>query len=233
MSHEVNIHEAQTRILRELLFVPAANFAQLQKPTGLDSDHFKFHIGRLVELGYVAKTDAGYTLTQKGKEHANKLDTDTHTIERQLKLSVALIIEDDKGRFLSQQRLKQPYFGYWGRATGKVRWGETFLEAAARELMEEAGLTADLEVAGFYHKMDYRESDDSMLEDKLFCVVYGTNPKGELIVDMEGHHNEWLTNEELTKKGKVFQSVPEITAMGHSKHIEFIEHKYSYKDTDY
>lgn len=233
MSHEVSIHEAQTRILRELLFVPAANFAALQKPTGLDSDHFKFHIGRLVELGYVRKQTDGYTLTQKGKEHANKLDTDTHTIERQLKLSVALIIEDDKGRFLSQERLKQPYFGFWGRPTGKVRWGETFLEAAARELMEETGLTAELEVAGFYHKMDYRNSDNSMLEDKLFCVVYGQHPKGTLIADMEGHHNEWLTNADLAKKGKVFQSVPEITAMGHSKHVEFIEHQYHYDDNEY
>lgn len=233
MSHEVTVHEAQTRILRELLFVPAANFAQLQKPTGLDSDHFKFHIARLVELGYVAKTDDGYTLTHKGKEHANKLDTDTHTIERQAKLSVALIIEDDKGRFLSQERLKQPYFGFWGRPTGKMRWGETFIEAAARELMEEANIEADLEVAGFYHKMDYKQSDKTMLEDKLFCIVYGKNPQGDFVADMEGHHNEWLSNEDLAKKDKVFQSVPEITAMGHSKHVEFIEHPYFYTDDEY
>ncbi len=33
MSLEVNIHEAQTSILRELLFLPAAGFAELQKPT--------------------------------------------------------------------------------------------------------------------------------------------------------------------------------------------------------
>ena len=53
MSHEINIHEAQSHILRELLFHTEAGFADLQKPTGLDSDHFKFHIARLVELKYV------------------------------------------------------------------------------------------------------------------------------------------------------------------------------------
>lgn len=233
MSHEVNIHEAQTKILRELLFHPEAGFAELQKPTGLDSDHFKFHIGRLVELGYVIKTESGkYTLTIKGKEHSNKLDTDTHTIEKQPKLSVGLIIENDKGEFLTQQRLKQPYFGYWGRPTGKIKWGETFLEGAARELLEETGLTADLTVGGFYHKMDYTTEGD-MLEDKLFCIVYGVNPRGELIVDDEGHHNEWMSLEAMAQKDKVFESVPEITRLAKGETAQFIEQKYTYKSSDY
>lgn len=233
MSHEVAIHEAQMKILRELLFHTEAGFAELQKPTGLDSDHFKFHIARLVELGYVAKTDISkYTLTTKGKEHANKLDTDTHTIEKQPKLSVGLIIENDKGEFLTQQRLKQPYFGFWGRPTGKIRWGETFLEAAARELDEEAGLTADLTVAGFYHKTDYKK-DGTLLEDKLFCIVYGSNPTGTLIVDDEGHHNEWMSLEAMAKKEKVFESVPEITAIAKGTRPPFMEQSYFYNESDY
>ncbi len=55
MSHEVKIHDAQTSILRELLFRPEAGFAELQKPTKLTSDHFNFHIALLVEVGYVEK----------------------------------------------------------------------------------------------------------------------------------------------------------------------------------
>ncbi|MBP9738665.1 NUDIX hydrolase [Candidatus Saccharibacteria bacterium] len=234
MSHEISVHTAQTAILRELLFHPSAGFAQLQKPTGLDSDHFKFHINRLVEVGYVTKKEDGtYTLSTAGKEYANRLDTDINTIEKQPKLSVALIIENEDGKFLSQQRLKQPYYGFWGRATGKVGWGETLLETGARELMEEAGLTADLSVGGFYHKMDYEKGTEKMLEDKLFCVIYGTNPQGELIVDAEGHHNEWLSNEELAKKGTVFESVPEITEMCQKPGIGYIEHKYYYNPEEY
>lgn len=234
MSLEVKIHEAQTMILRELLFHPAAGFAELQKPTGLDSDHFKFHIGRLVELGYVEKAGNGkYVLTVMGKEYANRLDTDDHTIEKQPKISVGLIIENSEGKFIAQQRLKQPFYGFWGRPTGKIRWGETFLEAAARELLEETGLTADLKVAGFYHKMDYRRKEKTMLEDKLFVIVHGTNPQGELIVDDEGHHNEWLTNEELAAKGKVFESVPEITAMVKREHPGFMEQLYYYEPEEY
>ena len=109
MSLEIDIHSAQTAILRELLFHPSAGFAELQKPTGLDSDHFKFHIARLVELNYVNKRDGSYTLSVKGKEYANRIDTDNHVIEKQPKISVGLIIENEEGKILAQQRLKQPF----------------------------------------------------------------------------------------------------------------------------
>ena len=94
MSLEVNVHDAQVVILRELLFHPSANFAQMQKITGMSSDHFNFHIQKLVALGLVEKTGRGrYGLTPRGKEYANKLDTDQNTIERQPKTAVILAIE--------------------------------------------------------------------------------------------------------------------------------------------
>lgn len=75
MGLEVNIHDAQTKILRELLFHPKAGFSELQKPTGLSSDHFNFHISRLVELGLVEKVSRGhYKLTPRGKEYSNRLN---------------------------------------------------------------------------------------------------------------------------------------------------------------
>jgi hypothetical protein len=57
MSLDINIHSAQTSILRELLFHPQANYAALQKPTGLPSDHFNFHISRLVEQTAIYSED--------------------------------------------------------------------------------------------------------------------------------------------------------------------------------
>ena len=93
MSLEEKVHNAQIKILRELLFLPTAHFATLQRATGLDSDHVKFHIKRLVALGYVTKTADGYVLSIKGKEYANKLDTDAGVIERQPKVAVLLVVE--------------------------------------------------------------------------------------------------------------------------------------------
>lgn len=234
MSYEASAHEAQMKILRHLLLSPHAGFAELQKQTGLTSDHANFHIKKLLDEGFIAKNaEDKYVLSRMGKEYANRMDTDDNVIEKQPKISVALIIENSEGKFLAQQRLKQPYYGFWGRPTGKIRWGETMVEAAARELMEETGLTADLSVAGFYHKMDYDKESGDLLEDKVFVLIYGKNPEGELIVDDEGHHNEWLSDDELHERGIYFQSVPEITAMALKNAVNFMEHKYEYGKDEY
>lgn len=234
MSYEASAHAAQMRILRHLLLAPHAGFAELQKQTGLTSDHANFHIKKLVEVGYMQKDASDrYTLTRSGKEYANRMDTDDNVIEKQPKISVALIIENERGEFLAQQRLKQPYYGFWGRPTGKVRWGETMLEAAERELMEETGLTAELSVAGFYHKMDYDKATGDMLEDKIFVLIYGTKPEGELIVDDEGHHNEWLSDDEMLQKDKVFESVAKITTLARTGNLGFMEQKYQYNNDEY
>ena len=233
MSYEAQAHDVQMKILRTLLLSPSATFGALQKAAELSSDHFNFHIHKLIEVGYVQKVEAGYALTRKGKEYANRMDTDEHVIERQPKIAVVLVVENDEGKLLAQHRLKHPYYGFWGRPTGKIRWGEQFLETAARELLEETGLTADLRVAGFYHKMDYAKGTGELLEDKVFCVVHGTNPHGELIVDDEGHHNEWLSDDELGTKDKLFASVPGLTRLARSAQLAFIERAYDYTNDEY
>lgn len=234
MSLEIKIHEAQTAILRELLFHPSASYAQMQKPTGLTSDHFNFHIGRLVELELVERVSKGnYKLTTKGKEYANRLDTDKNTIEKQPKLSVVLVIERKDGKVLQQERLKHPYYGFWGFPTGKVGWGEKLVDAAARELMEETGLTANLRVSGLFHKMDYRKDSDAILEDKYHAVIYGTEPKGRLIEQMEGHNNAWLSEKEVHTKGKVFESIPETTKLARKPGFDFFEQPYFYNIDEY
>ena len=210
MSIEAQLHSAQTVILRELLFHPSVNFSGLQKMTGMESDHFAFHLQKLSDLGLVEKLSRGiYALTPKGKEYANKLDTDNNTIERQPKVAVILVIErQHKGerQFLFQERLKQPYYGFWGCPTGKVRWGETIPETAARELLEETGLSADYRVAGVYHELVYAQETGEQLEDKIFFVVHCTKLKGELTEDFEGGHNAWMTREEAHKQQKIFTS---------------------------
>lgn len=208
MSHQIDLHKAQTSILRELLFHPHAGYAQLQKPTELTSDHFNFHISRLQELGLVTKEGRGkYKLSPKGKEFANRLDTDKNTVERQPKVAVILNVERQrKGerQFLFQERLKNPYYGFWGLPTGKITWGEKVADAARRELLEETNLEADWRVAGIYHELAKIKETDELMEDKIFFVCHGTNPRGKLMEDFEGGHNEWLTVEEAKAKGNVF-----------------------------
>jgi len=209
MSYETSVHEVQMKILRKLLFVQQAQFSNLLRETKLTSDHFTFHVKKLIAAGYVVKDNDSYRLTTTGKEYANRMDTEEYVIEKQPRLSVLLVVENHDGKYLAQQRLKQPFYGFWGRMTGKIQWGETLEEAADRELLEETGLRAEFRYAGLYHKMDY-ETGGAILEDKYFMVMFGSNPTG-VLRDEEGHHNEWLSVEELQQKDKVFESIGQIT----------------------
>lgn len=234
-NYEAGAHDAQMKILRTMLLADELAFADVARATGLANDHANFHIRQLVKNGYVVKvikSHGRYTLTRAGKEYANRMDTDDAHMEKQPKLSVVMVVEREDGLFLQQQRLKQPYYGFWGHLTGKIRWGETMLEAGARELYEETGLSAQLRVAGFYHKLDYGE-DDTLLEDKYFCIIHATHPAGELLVETEGQHNEWMTLDEFESKDKTFGSVAETIELIRGGKTEIREQVYMYRLDDY
>lgn len=231
MVHEVKIHEAQTIILRELLFLPVAQFSELQKKTSLESDHFKFHIAQLVKIGYVEKIGGRYQLTQRGKEYANKLDTDKSVIERQPKSAVIIVVQDDD-KVLVQERLKHPYFGFWGYPGGKIRWGETIMEAAARELKEETGLSADMSYRGVYHEHVRSAETNEILEDKIFHVVSARAHAGQMSETFDGGRNAWMTTEDLGAVGKKYHSTDIETAIGLGN-ASFVEETQIYTNEEF
>jgi len=234
-NYDATAHEAQMTILRELLLSDYLKFSTLQKSSRLTSDHANFHIKQLISSGLVEHTQKSYgeyRLTRKGKEYANRMDTDDHTIEKQPKISVVLVIVNEKGEHLQQQRLKQPYYGYWGHPTGKIRWGETMVEAGARELIEETGLTADLLPLGFYHKLDYDDTG-TLLEDKYLCLIYGTNPSGTLLEQTDGQRNIWMSDKEFDAKENKFGGASETTDIINRHEIFLREMKYTYDSDAY
>lgn len=54
----------------------------------------------------------------------------------------AIAVVVDQGRTLVVQRKNEPDAGLWGFPGGHVEWGETAMDAAARELHEETGVIA-------------------------------------------------------------------------------------------
>ena len=231
MTHEAQIHEAQTKILRELLFLPETNFAELQRVSGLESDHAKFHIKRLVELGYIDKEGSQYRLSVKGKEYANKLDTDAGVIERQPKVAVMLVVERERGgvkEYLLQQRRKHPYYGFWGSPTGKIRWGESIHEAAIRELKEETNLEGSFEYRCIFHERVRHADTGEMVEDKIFHMMFCDNVRGELLVDFDGGRNVWRTMESMHSETKTYKSFFEEMDLAIEGKMPILEVIYEY-----
>ena len=55
----------------------------------------------------------------------------------------ALAVVVHEARVLLVQRSKQPDAGLWGFPGGHVEWGETVMQAAQRELLEETSVIAE------------------------------------------------------------------------------------------
>jgi 8-oxo-dGTP pyrophosphatase MutT (NUDIX family) len=221
---ELEIHEFQASILRELLFKPNARFRDLKK-VDVENDHFTFHVNRLIKEGLVIKDSGSYNLSQKGKEFANRLDTDKLVFEKQAKIAVALHGIRKKGNqteYLIHQRLKEPFYGWYGSHSGKVRWGETPLEAAKREFLEETGLTGDFELKSISH-VRHTHTDGRFLEDKYFWVFMITNLEGELREEVEEGKNIWMTEKEFIAKEHTFSTFDEMSEVLNSKKLIYVE----------
>lgn len=74
---------------------------------------------------------------------------------RQIRPGVSAVISDGDGRILLQQRTDN---GLWGLPGGAVEFGESILEALHREVMEETGLTVEIErLVGVYSHPDLHQ----------------------------------------------------------------------------
>ncbi len=228
---DLKLHPIQSKILVNLLFQPESRFTDLNTE-GVTSDHFNFHIQRLIDAELIIKNDNDlYELTAKGKEFANRFDDVAGEVEKQPKVSIVILGRKGEGKdryYLIQKRLKHPFYGYMGLITGKIRFGETISESAARELREEAGLSATLNLKGIEHKMDYSDSGQ-ILDDKIFFIFEATNIKGTLIEEFKGGENIWIKESEIPALENLFEDVLEILETVKSNKFNFIENKFQVK----
>ncbi len=175
---------------------------------GLESEHMNYHLKKLVNLGLVEKCDNCYKLTDKGKDYSNLMDDDMKLVEKQPKTSVILrvIRKDPKTGYIQlllNRRLREPYYGKVGKLTGKVHFGETIEDAAARELFEETGLKAEkITIEEIYRKMRHRE-DGTFAQDVVFFMVFIDKFSGTFIGKTQYQENFWLSEEEYKERDDI------------------------------
>lgn len=221
---ELQIHDFQIAILRQLLFKPESRFSELNN-LDITNDHFTFHLQRLVKEGLVIKKQNKYSLSDAGKEFANRMDTDNLKLERQAKLAIALhAVRQNRCRteHLVHKRLKEPFYGWYGSHSGKIRWGETPLQCAQREFKEETGLEGDFSLKSVEHYMHFN-TEGKLLEDKYFWVFRVDNPRGNLKEKVEEGENIWMSEEEFRKLDKVFATVDETLEVLNSKKLLYFD----------
>jgi len=222
-----NLHVIQMQILRELTFKPNSRFSDLNL-SDLTNDHFSYHVRTLIKLGLVEKADQGYSLTHNGKTYSTNMDTDKARLEERPKVSVFVIPfrKRKKGiEYAIHTRRKEPYYGYSGFITGKVRFGETITQAASREMMEELGISGDLSHKYILHEMVY-DTKGSQLEDKFFHIVEAKNIKGRLLQKTEDGVNSWVSEEEYRQMKPRFHNDLEILEWYKQGNRDFKEEKY-------
>ena len=203
MIKELRLHYYQKELVKKLTLNHGLRFNELLI-SGLESEHMNYHLKKLIEFGLVVKDGSRYLLSDEGKDYSNLLDDDLKTIEKQPKTSVIIrgIRHNQKGELehLLCKRLRHPYFGKVGRLTGKVRFGETLEQAAARELYEETGLEANrYDLDNIYRKIRHRE-DGGMVQDVIFYTLLTTGFSGTMIAQTSFQENIWITAAELQKR---------------------------------
>jgi ADP-ribose pyrophosphatase YjhB (NUDIX family) len=198
------LHQYQKDLLRKLTLTKSLHFNELLL-SGLESEHMNYHLKKLVEIGFVIKVNGAYRLTDSGKDYSNLMDDLVTDVEKQPKCSIIIRgvrknVKTGKIEHLLMKRLRQPYFGKVGRLTGKVHFGETFKQAAERELFEETGLKAtSFHLEEIYRKIRKRE-DGHFVQDVIFYIFLVTGFSGTIVKRTPLQENFWITKKELSKR---------------------------------
>ena len=178
------MHQLQQHILSLLIRHDAQRYAEL-KPSDVEGNLFMYHLRAVMKAGWVAKrADGQYELTPEGLRYVDALSLKTLTPRAQPRLVTLLVAQNAAGEYLLLRRKRQPLLGMFGFPYGKVHLGESIAEAAARELREKTGLTAELTHRGDGYVTIYQA--DEAVSQSFFHLFVATGIHGRLINSPDG-----------------------------------------------
>lgn len=188
-------HHIQKCILQVLVRTEFARYRDM-RPEKTDSNLYAYHLKRLISSGYIKKTDAGYTLSNKGLRYVEYASSTSMKVRPQPKITTATLLKDANGRVLLTKRARQPYINYYGLPLGKVHYNRdgSILDAAIRELHEKTGVIyKDLSHVGdTYLKIHV---DEVLVSDILVHVFSAECDKTVVINDS----SMWIDKKDFDK----------------------------------
>jgi len=133
------VHHIQQKILNKLLYAENLTYAAM-RPTGIESNHFAYHLDQLVKDRLVTKQDRHYTLATAGLALVDRLSQEKMVDRLQPHIVTAIHITNEAGQTLLFKRGFQPFIHRYGFIKGKIHYEETIHQAAIRELQEKTGM---------------------------------------------------------------------------------------------
>lgn len=134
------MHYIQRKIFNQLRYARSLNYSGM-RPEGIESNHFAYHLDKMIADGLIEKRDRRYLLTSQGMSLADRLNHTTTDIKMQPHIVVAPYITNTKGQDLLYRHNFQPYLDLLGPPQGRLEYDDdSALAAARRETHEKTGL---------------------------------------------------------------------------------------------
>jgi len=117
--------------------------------------------------------------------------------------AIAVLLFDEQGRLYIQRRAEgmRWYPDYWTLSVmGHVSSGETYEDAAEREVAEELGIDCQLKVVGRVETPEWRY--DAMIEREFLSVFEGRVANPKIVLSEETREGRFVGFEELVEMTK-------------------------------
>ncbi|MFH0961516.1 MAG: NUDIX domain-containing protein [archaeon] len=172
----------------------------------LPSSKFAYHLGNLLSRKIIEKTPGkSYCLTDRGMELMSKIEGSTGERANYPIVCAYVLVAKGPGRsrILLKERANQPFLGYLGVVGGKVRFGSEPEGEAGRELLEETGLEAELNLKLITNLVTLNAESGKCVHHAVGFWYLGSNPRGKLIRSQREGKNSFMTVSEMLKKKRI------------------------------
>ncbi|PLW80107.1 hypothetical protein C0585_04295 [Candidatus Woesearchaeota archaeon] len=195
------------------------------------SNKFDYHLKKIIGKDYIKKVGEYYELTSSGMHHISHLDGEK--IENKKKPIVCSFVMgvDDKGKCLFNLRKKQPFIDTLGLPGGKIDVGNSTVEQAEIEFLEETGLKGELKLKLITNYITIDENTNEVSHQMVGFFYIATKLIGELIELTREGKNIFLTLEQA-KNYKRYPDFEMFTSelLKEEETLKFVEAKRYIKD---